>query len=83
MVLILEEGEPFVIDVELIRWGCDEGSSGTLAVAFRDLSAHQEDLIQDALLKAIETLNGPRSGVRGPAADEEPPEAARNLRRTR
>src|SRR6266481_5794442 len=52
--LLFEGDEPLVIEAELVRWSRDEGSSGTLAVAFHDLSAGQEDLIQDVLLKALE-----------------------------
>src|SRR5262245_478376 len=61
--LMFEDAEPLVINVEPVRWTPDEGEGATLAVAFHDLSAHQEDLIQDALLKALEALNGAASGV--------------------
>jgi len=80
---MLEGDDPLVIDAELARWNPDDESGGTLAVAFRDLSAHQEDLIQDALLKALETLNGPTSGVRGPAAGKHDVDDPRRLRKTR
>src|SRR5262245_49604230 len=61
--LLFEGAEPLLIDAELVRWNRDDESRGTLAVAFHDLSARQEDRIQDALLKALEKLNGPASGV--------------------
>jgi hypothetical protein len=81
--LIFERGEPLAIDAEPVRWNPDDGFGATLAVAFNDLSAHQEDVIQDALLTALEALNGPSSGVRGPAANEPDAVAPRRLRRKR
>jgi len=69
MSLTLEATEPLVIDAEVARWTADDGSGATLAVAFRDLDVQQEDLIQDALLKALEALNDPMSGVRGPIVE--------------
>jgi hypothetical protein len=69
--LLFDGADPLLIEAELVRWNRDEESSGTLAVVFHNLSARQEDAIQDALLKALETLNGPASGVRKKGATDQ------------
>jgi hypothetical protein len=81
--LLFERGEPLAIDAEPVRRNPDDGFGATLAVAFDDLSAQQEDVIQDALLNALEALNGPSSGVRGPAANARESAAPRRVQRKR
>jgi len=71
VVLYLKGSAPFSVDAEVVR----QDSEGTLAsgaaIAFRHLTAAQEDAIQDAILNALEALNGPDSGVRTRAGDGE------------
>jgi hypothetical protein len=83
MFLMLEGAQPLVLDAEVVRWTADDGKGATLAVAFRNLDGEQEDRIQDALLKALEALNGPKSGIRGPIVDNQDGAALGRRERTR
>jgi len=64
VVLYLKGSAPLVVDAETVRQEQDGASSSGTAIAFRRLTAVQEDIIQDAILNALEALNGPDSGVR-------------------
>ncbi len=71
MVLYLEGSDPLVIDARLAPRKARDGSDRGFAVAFQNLNAVQEDVIQDAILSALELLNGPDSRVRTRDRDRE------------
>ena len=64
MALHLRCSAPLLLDAELVRRKPNSGLGSGYAVAFRQLTAAQEDVIQDAILNALEELNAPDSGVR-------------------
>jgi hypothetical protein len=70
LVLHLRGFEPILVDAAPVRQSREGGSASAIAVAFRRLTPVQEDIIQDAILKALEALNGPASGVRARGAGD-------------
>jgi hypothetical protein len=71
LILRLGEGGPLVIEALVVRQVSEKEFGPALAVAFRNLTADQEDAIQDAMLNALETLNAPSSAVRQRSARDE------------
>ena len=71
MALYLRCSAPLLVDAELVRRKPGNTSGSGTAIAFRHLTAAQEDLIQDAILDGLEALNGPDSGVRRRVGDDE------------
>jgi hypothetical protein len=71
LALYLGGNEPLIIDAEPVRHKRRARPGSALAVAFRSLTPVEEDVIQDAILKALEGLNGPSSGVHAVDVDEE------------
>jgi hypothetical protein len=71
VALELESGASVVVSAELVRHGRRDAFGPTLAVAFRDLNEGQEGFLENAVLTALEALNGPKSAVRGAPAPEE------------
>jgi hypothetical protein len=71
MTLHLQGSASIVVDADLVRHIQQDEFGLALAVAFRGLTARQEDVIQDAILKAVEALNGPKSAVRPQFADDD------------
>src|SRR5262245_22625569 len=57
VVLYLRGCEPLLVDAEPVRQKRVGTSSSGIAIAFRHLTTTQEDVIQDAILNALETLN--------------------------
>jgi PilZ domain len=70
LALYIGGNEPLVIDADLVRQKTRAGSGSAFAVTFRDLTPVEEDVIQDAILRALEGFNGPSSGVRGVDVDQ-------------
>ena len=70
LALYLGGNEPLLIDAEPVRHKRRAGTGSALAVAFRSLTPVEEDVIQDAILRALEGLNGPTSGVHAVDVDE-------------
>jgi hypothetical protein len=71
LALRFENSEPLIVDALVVRH-TDHGPFGpALAVTFRGLTASQEDVIQDVMLSALETLNAP-SSERRERSDEQP-----------
>jgi hypothetical protein len=70
LALYLNGNAPLVVDADVVRQEPLGASGSGAAVVFRDLTAAQEDAIQDAILFALETLNGPDSGVRRRVRDD-------------
>jgi hypothetical protein len=71
MALYLRSRAPLLVDAELVRRKPHDASGSGYAVAFRDLTATQEDVIQDAILNELEALNAPDSEVRRRVSDDD------------
>ncbi len=68
--LRLGQNDSLVVEALTVRQIAEGGAATAMAIAFRNLTAKQEDDIQDAILNALEALNPPRSAVRQRATDE-------------
>ena len=77
------QDDSLVVEALTVRQIAEDGAVPAMAIAFRNLTANQEDEIQDAILNALEALNPPRSAVRQRAADDVAEERVPALRRKR
>ncbi len=79
LTLHLADDNRLAIEALVVREAPEQGFGSAFAIAFRNLTAQDEDVLQDVILSAVELLNAPGSESRQRSVGPRPAERSSSL----